>query len=65
MNKLDSLQNMQEFFEKYCKENSSWLWPSLDLTKGGEYNAYLDERTGLAYCWFINGASQMQREMMK
>jgi len=62
MDSLSSVECMLEMFEDYYKNYCSWLWPSLDLTKGGDYNTYLDDRTGLAYCWFICGAFQYRRE---
>lgn len=54
---------MQKYFEEYYKENSEFIWPKLDLTKGGEYNAYLNQDTAIAYIWFINGAIQYQKEI--
>lgn len=60
---LDSSEEMQKYFEEYYKENSKFIYPKLDLTKGGEYNAYLNQDTAIAYIWFINGSINTQREI--
>ena len=50
---LHSVQSQQEFFESEMQKKNQYI--PLDFTKSGEYNAYQDEKTAIAFVYFISG----------